>query len=190
MAYYSDQQLAAMGFRRLGRNVRISDKASLYNTDQMEIGDHSRIDDFCVLSGRITIGAYCHITPMCLIAGGSPGVELSDFCTLAYGVKVFAQSDDYSGETMTNSLIPRHYKNETFQPVFLGRHVIVGTNAVVFPGVRIEEGCAVGAAALVNRSAEAWGIYRGIPARRTGERKRDLLALEARFREEIRYDSL
>lgn len=190
MAYYSEEQLATMGFRQLGRHVRISDKASLYDVEQMEIGDHSRVDDFCVLSGRITIGAYCHVTPMCLIAGGSPGVKLSDFCTLAYGVKIFAQSDDYSGETMTNSLIPRCYKNETFAPVFLGRHVIVGANAVVFPGVRVEEGCAIGAAALVNRSTKSWGTYLGIPARRVGERKQGLLALEARFKEDINDDPL
>lgn len=190
MAYYSEEQLKSLGFSKLGKNVKISDQARIYNADQIEIGDNSRIDDLCVLSGRLRIGRYCHITPMCLVAGGEPGIELSDFCTLAYGVKVFAQSDDYSGETMTNSLIPKRYKNERFEPVFLGRHVIVGAGAVIFPGVDVAEGCAVGAMALVNRNTKPWGIYVGNPARRLKDRKQDLLALEAQFLEEIANDSV
>ena len=72
MAYLSEEQLNAMGFKNLGINVKISDKASIYNCEQITIGDHSRIDDFCVISGKVTIGQYCHITPMCLLAGGIP----------------------------------------------------------------------------------------------------------------------
>lgn len=190
MAYYSDEQLGQIGFRRLGRNVKISDKASIYNADQIEIGDNSRIDDFCVISGKVRIGAFCHITPMCLVAGGTPGIYFSDFCTLAYGVKVFSQSDDYSGETMTNSLIPREFKNETFAEVTFGKHVIVGAGSIIFPGINVSEGCSIGAMTLVNKSTLPWSIYVGNPARKVKERKRDLLALEQKFLEEISNDSI
>ena len=50
MAYLTEQQLLNMGFKSLGQNVKISDKAAIYNCDQIQIGDHSRIDDFCVVS--------------------------------------------------------------------------------------------------------------------------------------------
>lgn len=188
MAYYSEEQLGAMGFKRLGKNVKISDKASIYNCDQIEIGDNSRIDDFCVVSGRVKIGKYCHITPMCLVAGGDPGVFLDDFCTLAYGVKIFSQSDDYTGESMVNSLIPKKFKKEIFDPVFLGKHVIVGAGSTIFPGVNVATGCSVGAMALLNKSTHAWGIYVGVPARRVKERKKDLLVLEKNFMEEMQND--
>lgn len=184
MPYLSDEKLAAMGFKYLGKNVKISDKASIYNCDQIEIGDNSRIDDFCVVSGRISIGAYCHITPMCLVAGGVPGIYFSDFSTLAYGVKIFSQSDDYSGLTLTNSLIPKKFKNETFEAVYLRKHVIIGAGAVVFPGVDVAEGCSIGAMALVNRSTQPWGIYVGNPAKRIKERKKDMLELEKEFLKE------
>lgn len=190
MAYYTQDELVKFGFRALGRNVKISTKASVYDAGQIEIGDNSRIDDFCIVSGRVTIGRYCHITPMCLVAGGAPGVHLADFCTLAYGVKVFAQTDDYSGETLTNSLIPRKYKNEKLAPVGLGRHVIIGAGAVVFPGVAIAEGCAIGAMTLVTKSTQPWGMYAGIPARRIRERRRDLLLLEKQFLRESGDDSV
>lgn len=190
MAYYSEEQLGAMGFKRLGKNVKISDKASIYNCDQIEIGDNSRIDDFCVVSGSVHIGAFCHITPMCLVAGGSPGIFFDDFSTLAYGVKVFAQSDDYSGESMTNSLVPKNYKKEIFKPVSIGRHVIVGAGSIIFPGVNVAVGCSVGSMTLLNKSTQPWGIYVGNPARRVKERKKDLLELEKKFLEEIKNDSL
>ena len=173
-----------MGFKSVGEGVKISDKASIYNPECIELGDFSRVDDFCVISGNVSVGRYVHVTPMCLIAGGAPGVYLHDFCTLAYGVKVFAQSDDYSGSTMVNSLIPKKYKDELFAKVILEKQVIVGANSTILPGVTISEGCSVGAMTLVNKSTDPWGIYVGNPARRIKERKRDLLELEKQFLEE------
>lgn len=190
MSYLSAQQLQNLGFKSLGKHVQISEYARIYDPQKIEIGDYSRIDDFCVLSGKITIGKYVHITPMCLIAGGQPGILMSDFCTLAYGVKVFSQSDDYSGMTLTNSLIPKKYKNEQLQPVFLEKHVIVGTNSVIFPGVTIAEGCSVGAMTLVTQSTSPWGIYVGIPARRLRARETNLLLLEKKFLEAAENDSI
>lgn len=181
MAYLDEQQLAAAGFKRVGRGVKVSDRASIYDAQRIELGDYARIDDFCVVSGTVTLGNYCHVTPMCLVAGGEPGIVLGDFATLAYGVRIFAQSDDYSGETMVNSLVPRSFKNELFAPVSVGRQVIIGAGTVVFPGVDIAEGCAIGAMSLVNKSTLPWGIYVGSPARRIKERKKALLELEARF---------
>lgn len=190
MAYYSEAELQSMGFKFLGKNIKISDKASLYNCDQISINDNSRIDDFCIISGKVTIGKWCHITPSCLVAGGVPGINLQDFSTLAYGVKIFAQSDDYSGETMVNSLIPKKFKKEIFESIDVGRHAIIGASAVIFPGVSIAEGCSVGALSLVNKSTEPWGIYVGSPARRIKNRKQDLLILEKEFLKAFEDDSI
>lgn len=184
MAYLSPDELDQIGFKSVGKDVKISRFAQIYDPHQMVIGDYSRIDDFCVVSGRVEIGNYVHITPMCLLAGGVPGIFIENFCTLAYGVKIFAQTDDYTGETLTNSLIPKKYKNETFASVILEKHVIVGTNAVIFPGVKVALGCALGAMSLVTTSTTPWGIYVGQPAMRKKERKMNLLKLEAAFLEE------
>lgn len=181
MAYLSKEQLKEMGFKYLGENVKISDKASIYNCDQIEIGDHSRIDDFCVISGKVIIGRNVHIAPMCLVAGGEKGVVFKDFSGLAYHVQVFTQSDDYSGASLTNPTIPTKYKRETKQEVSLGKHVIVGAGAIIFPGVHIAEGCSIGALTLVNKSTQQWGIYVGNPAKRVKDRKKDLLGLELEY---------
>src|SRR5574344_1337876 len=140
MAYYTEEELKNLGFKYIGKNIKISDKASIYNFDQIEIGDNSRIDDFCVISGKITIGCNVHITPMCLVAGGEKGIIFEDFTTIDYGVKVLTQSDDYSGETMTNSTIPKKYKNEFKQSVVLKKYSIVGAGSIIMPGVILAEG--------------------------------------------------
>ena len=184
MAYLTQEQLNALGFKHLGKNVKISDRAVIYNAEEISIGDFSRVDDFCMLSGLVSIGRYCHLTPYCMIAGGSPGVELADFCTLAYGVRIFSQSDDYSGETMVNSLIPKKFKNELFAAVKIERQVIIGTSSVIMPGVMIRQGCSVGAMSLVTKSTEEWGIYVGSPARRIKDRSKNLLKLEQQFLDE------
>lgn len=185
MAYLTETQLQAIGFKKLGKNVKISDKAAIYNPEQIELGDYVRIDDFCVVSGNIKFGRFIHVTPMCLVAGGLPGIVMEDFCTLAYGVKIFSQSDDYSGKTMVNSNIPKIFKDEKFAPVHLQKQVIIGAGAVIFPGVVVAEGCAVGSMALVVKSTEPWGIYTGIPAARIKERSKELQQLEKQFLEEF-----
>lgn len=181
MAYLNRDELEKMGFAHLGQNVRISDKASIYEPAQMKIGDNSRIDDFCVVSGRVEIGRNVHIAPLCLVAGGTPGITVEDFSGLAYHVSVFSQSDDYSGATLTNPTVPAVYKREIKKAVHLGRHTIVGTGSVICPGAILAEGTAVGALALVLESTQAWSIYAGSPARRIKSRSKDLLALEAAY---------
>lgn len=126
MPYLSRIELNALGFRKLGKNVRVSDKASLHSTAKITLGDNSRIDDFCVISGNVTIGCNVHIAVFCNIAGGEPGIVLDDFSGLAYGCHVFAQSDDYSGSSLTNPTIPDKFKNETKAAIDIGRHSIVG----------------------------------------------------------------
>lgn len=181
MAYLSETELNEIGFAFLGRNVKISDRASIYGPSEMSIGDYSRIDDFCVISGKVNIGRNVHVAPFCLIAGGSPGVVLEDFAGLAYRVSIFAQSDDYSGETMTNPTVPARFKREIHSEVRIGRHVIVGAGSIVVPGVELSEGTSVGASSLVLKSSSPWSIVAGIPARPLKDRRRDLLALEAEY---------
>ena len=181
MPFLPPETLLAMGFKRLGRNVRISDRAAIYDADRLEIGDGSRIDDFCVLSGRITLGRNVHLAVFCNLAGGSEGVTMEDFSGLAYACHVFSQSDDYSGATMTNPTVPARFKQETKKAVTIGRHCIIGAKSIVLPGVHVAEGCAVGAMSMVTKSTEAWSIYFGIPARRLKRRKRDLLVLEQSY---------
>lgn len=186
MAFLSREQLEQIGFASLGENVAISDKASIYNPSQITIGNHVRIDDFCVLSaglGSIELGNYIHIAVYTLLIGAAR-ITLSDFCNLSSRVSVYSSNDDYSGETLTNPTVPDQYKGVIHKDVYLGKHVIVGSGSVILPGVTLEEGVAVGALSLVTKRCEAFGVYAGNPARRIKERSRDLLEMEKQFKKD------
>jgi len=181
MGYLTEAQLRDMGFKALGKEVRISDRAALYNVDQIEIGDFSRIDDFCVLSGNIRIGRNVHMAVYSHVAGGDEGVTLEDFSGLAYACHVMSQSDDYTGRSMTNPTVPGKFKKEIKKAVHIGRHCIVGAHSVILPGVTLGEGCSVGALSLVTKSTLPWTMYFGSPAVRIRDRKRDLLEYERQY---------
>lgn len=184
MAFLTKDQLSKIPFKFLGNNVKISDKCSIYNPETIEINSHSRIDDFCVISGKIVIGRHVHIAVFCNIAGGSEGVVFGDFAGIAYGCHIFTQSDDYSGRFLTNPTIPSKYKLETKKRINIGKHCIVGTGSLILPGVNLAEGTAVGAASVVRKSTEEWSIYLGNPAKKIKSRSRQLLELELKLLQE------
>ncbi len=188
MAILERSAIESMGFASIGRNVLISDRASFYGAARISIGDNVRIDDFCVLSagaGGIAIGNYIHVAVYSSLIGRGR-ITLGDFCNISSRVSVYSSSDDYSGATMTNPMVPEEFTGVTHADVAIGRHVIVGSGSVVLPGVTLEDGVAIGALSLVRGDCRAFGIYAGTPARFVRERKRDLLDAERRLLEQAR----
>jgi acetyltransferase-like isoleucine patch superfamily enzyme len=178
MPYLSRKKLISLNFKRIGKNVLISDKASIYNTQEISIDDNTRIDDFVIISGKVSFGKYVHIATHTSVSGGTAGIIFSDFSSCAYNCHLFSQTDDYSGSSMTNPTVPQKYANPKKGPIYVGRHVIIGTGSIVFPGTRIEDGCSIGAMSLVNKSTEPFSIYVGVPAKKIKPRKKDFLKFE------------
>src|ERR1035437_4991765 len=144
LRYFPRHELEAMGFKKLGVNVQISRNVCLYIPEYISVGDNTIVDDFCILSGSVDLGRNVHIAHGCRMIGGREGIKMDDFSGLAFGVTVFAQSDDYNGDALTNPTVPMQYRQIQRARVELGRHVIVGANSVVFPGVIMGEGSSVG----------------------------------------------
>lgn len=176
-SFYNREELLALGFKRVGEDVLVSRKASLYGVGNMTLGNHVRIDDFCVLSGKLTIGSYVHIAAGAMLFGGSAGIFLDDYTGLSSRCVVYAASDDYSGKHMTNPTVPKQYLGLKEKEVMICKHAIIGSGSTILPGVMVDEGCAVGAMSLLTKNADAWGIYAGVPAKRIGNRSMELLGL-------------
>jgi galactoside O-acetyltransferase len=183
MAIYTRDELQELGFSNVGENVKISKKASIYGASRISIGDNVRIDDFCVLSageGGITLGSHIHLAVYsCFIGAGH--IQIGDFCNISSRVAIYSSSDDYSGAFLTNPTIDSEFTNVEHAPVTLAKHVIVGSGSVILPGVTLEQGVAIGALSLVNRSLAAWGVYAGQPAKYIKAREDGLLAHEKSF---------
>lgn len=183
--YFSYEELERTGIRKIGSNVKISRKASLYQGELMEFGNDVRVDDFCILSGKLIFGNNIHITPFCLLAGGEEGIIFEDFTTLAYRCTIFTRSDDYSGATLANSTIPEKYRHLTVKKaVHIKKFGIVGSGSIIFPGAHIEEGVSIGAASLLLQPTTPWGIYVGVPAKRVKGRKREIIEQATLFESE------
>lgn len=185
MAFLSPAQLKNIGFASYGENVCISDKASFYGVERINIGSHVRIDDFCVLSagaGGITLGNYIHIAVYNSLIGKGK-ILLEDFCNLSSRVSIYSSNDDYSGSFMTNPMVPSAFTDVQHADVHLKKHTIVGSGSVILPGVVLHEGVAVGALSLINKDCESFSIYVGNPARKIKDRKKDLLIVERKMQE-------
>ena len=183
MGFYKREELEKIGFKSLGENVLISDKCSIYSPEKIEIGNNVRIDDFCILSGDIKIGNYIHIAAFSALFGGA-GIEMEDFCGLSARGLVYSVSDDYSGEFLTNPMVPEKYRDVSKGKVIFKKHSLVGAGSILLPGVILEEGTAVGANSVITKSTQEWSIYVGSPAKKIKDRKKDLLELEKQFLEE------
>lgn len=179
MSYYTPEELKSLRLGSVGEDVRISRKVSLHNTANIHIGNHVRIDDFCVLSagqGGIYIGNYVHIAVFSSLIG-SGCIHVCDFANISSRVSLYSSNDDYSGEYMSNPMIPSHLTHVTHGDVYIGKHVIIGSGSIILPHAILEEGVAIGALSLVKNHCAAFGIYSGTPAIRRKERRRDLLEL-------------
>ncbi len=183
MAFLSRSQLKQTGFRKLGENVFISERASVYNASEISIGDNVRIDDFCILSagdGGIRIGSNIHIACQSTVIG-SELVRLDDYCNISSRVAIYSSSDDYSGQWMTNPMVPNKYTNVIHKPVTLEKHCIVGSGSVILPGAQLSTGVAIGALSLASGKYDAFKIYGGTPARYLKDRSNRLLDLEHEY---------
>lgn len=176
-------ELLKMGFKKLGKNVLISNKTSIYGAKNIVIGDNVRIDDFCVLSAGnngIEIGNNVHIAVFCSIIGQEK-IVMNDFSGLSSRVSIYSSTDDYSGEFMTNPTVDYKFTNVINGEVILGKHVIVGAGTIILPNVKISDYSAVAALSLVVKNVEEFKIVGGIPARIIKERKNNLINLECEF---------
>ncbi len=180
-SFYTDAELKTIGFKEVGENVKLSRKASIYSPEKIILGSNVRIDDFCILSGNITLHNYIHIAAYTAIYGGNCGVFIEDFVNLSSRVCIYSVSDDYSGEYLTGPMVPDALRNVHEEAVYIGKHVIIGSGSMVMPGAIIGEGSAFGAYSFINHSVDPWTISVGIPCRVIKERSKKVLDLETQL---------
>lgn len=180
-SFYTDEELRAIGFKAIGENVLLSRKVSIYSPNKIYIGDNTRIDDFCILSGNLKIGRHVHIAAACLLFGGNDGIEFEDFSGLSSRSAVYAESDDYSGCYFSNPTVPSNYRHIIGGGVVVKKHAIIGSGCTILPNVIIGEGAAIGSMSLVNKSLEEWSVCIGIPCKKIKDRDRSVLLLEKKL---------
>lgn len=182
MAYLSRQKIRRVGFARVGADVALSDRCSIYGAEAISLGDHVRIDDFAIITARepVVIGSHVHISAFAFLSG-TFGIRIDDFVNLGPRATLMSGVDDFFGEWLPGPTIPAELRQVQGGLIHLERHTIVGPHSLVLQGVTLGEGAALGALSFVKESLAPWGIYAGIPARLVRRRERRLEGLAARL---------
>lgn len=110
------------------------------------------------VSGDVQIGKNVWVSFAncggCYIQGIN-GIRIGDDTIFAPGVKIISANHD----------LERFDKWPKTDPVVIGRHCWLGSNAVVLPGVVLGDNVVVGAGAVVTKSFPAGSVLAGVPAR-------------------------
>ena len=144
---YTIAELEQLGIR-VGASPSIHKSVLFFNPEKIAMGHHVRIDCFSLLSAGeegIMIGRNVHLAASSFVFGGGGRVVLSDFSALSPRVALFTATDDYSEGHLTNPTVPERYKKVKRGHIVLERHALIGVASVVFPGVTLARGSAVGA---------------------------------------------
>lgn len=178
LKYNASYDLAGpdFGFRKVGKNVRIHCLAIVPNPETIELGDNVRIDAFTVLSAReIVIGSHVHLGAHCVLSGRGK-IEFADFSAMSHGARIFTSTDDLSVPALTNTTIPDELQALITADVLIEKHAIIGTGAVVMPGVTLGMGSVAAALSYVKSSVRPYSIVGGVPAKFIRERVRHISA--------------
>lgn len=151
MAYLTREALLALGFTRVGDDVRVSPLARFYDIDGV-IGDGARIDDFAILTGQIDIGARVHVSPFCFLGGTGGRIVLGDGVGFSTHVSVFTKSDDYQHAQ-------DGARDKVCGDIRIGQNTIFGAQCVILPGATIGSGCTVGTGCVINDVLADGGRY-------------------------------
>ncbi len=109
------------------------------------------------VSGNIKTG---YLTTPGMMPGiyinGMNGIEFGDNVYIAAGVKIISANHDLNDYS-------KHTKSA---PIVIGSNVWIGANAIILPGVKIANGCVIGAGAVVTKSFEKENcVIAGNPAK-------------------------
>jgi acetyltransferase-like isoleucine patch superfamily enzyme len=154
--------------------VRLHPSVDVRAPDRLELSAGVFVDAGVVLhcggqewsggEGRIAIGANTYVGPNSVLFGAG-GIEIGDAVLISPGVVITSQQ--HSFESPDSDIRDQPLR---FGPIVIERDVWVGSNATILPGVRLGQGCVVGAGAVVAKDVPPMTLVVGVPARVARER--------------------
>lgn len=131
---------------KIGKGSYIHFGCRFYQARSVSIGDHCVIGHCCFLDGRCGLTIKNNVS----IAGE----------TNIYTLQHDSQSPTFAGKG---------------GPVVIEDYVFTGSRAMMLPNLTVGKGSGIAAGAVVTKDVDEYTIVGGIPARKIGERNRDLV---------------
>ena len=149
----------------IGNNVKISSIGSqgYYFGNNFSIRDFSIIDSFGSLkneSCKLVIGDNVGISEYCYFAVRGD-ISIGDNVIFGPGVKIFTENHSFK-------LFEKVFRlqKEIRNKVIIGNNVWIGSNAIILPGVTIEDNAVIAAGSVVNKNITTGTLHGGIPAKK------------------------
>ena len=95
---------------------------------------------------------------------GRKGLTIGENVNISSDVKFYTLQHDYNSVNFAT----------VGGPIFVEDYAWVSVRAIILPGVTIGKGAVIAAGAVVTKDVEPFSIMGGIPAKKIGERLRDL----------------
>lgn len=137
-------------------------KNALLRRYGFRIGKQSYILRGCAFYwlGNLTIGDHVVVNRNCLLDNRGK-LSIGNNVSIAHGSKIYTAGHDYNSP----------YNDMFTADVTIGDNVILFSNVLVQPGVKIGEGAVILPGSVVTRDVESYGVYGGVPACKISERK-------------------
>jgi len=182
---YTVAELEQLGIR-VGANPSIHKSVLFFNPAKIVIGHHVRIDCLSMLSAGeqgIVIGDHVHIAAGAYLFGSGGKVVFEDFSSISSRVTLYTGTDDFLLGHMVGPTVPEKYRRVTTGDVILRKHAAVGSGSIVMC-CTLGVGASIAALSFVKKNVPDFDIMSGSPAAKIGTRRRMILDLEKRLREE------
>ena len=154
---------------RIGPGVDFNLGGSYRNTlrpagskGRIRVGDQGWIEKGAVLwafDGSIRTGTNVFLGPYVTIYGHG-GVEIGDQTLVSMHATILSSNHAVPGREKVIRAQP-----DILLPSKIGRDVWIGANAVILGGVKIGDGCVIGAGSVVTKDLPAYAVAFGAPAR-------------------------
>jgi len=119
----------------------------------------------CFFTGNnIKIGSNTVIARNCYFDGRAGLIDIKNNVSIAPEVCIITMSHQVNSPDFDTIV----------KPVLIEDYVWVGTRAMIMPGVIAGQGCVLAAASVVTKSVDPYTVVAGSPAKKIGERTKDL----------------
>lgn len=119
-------------------------------------------------SWNLVIGRGSIIGDNALLDARRCGIEIGENVNIGSGVSMYTGQHNYNDPYFRPTI-------DNVGPITIGNRAWIGPNVIILHGVTIGEGAVVAAGAVVTKDVEPFALVGGVPAKKIGERNRELL---------------
>ena len=113
---------------------------------------------------NILIGNFCTINKNVLLDGRGGTITIGNCVDIAQDVKIWTLQHDYNSPSY----------DAIGGDVIIEDYAWLASNVTILPNIKIGKGAVVGTGAIVTKDVAPYTIVAGVPAKKIGERKKEL----------------